>query len=186
VEAVAVVVFCLAAGWSLFSSRELFFQASAESASHMLYPGNAFPECVQVGRYLSAHCPAGSRIAVLGSEPELFFYGHRPSASGYVYMYPLMEPQPFAKAMQEEMIRELVAANADYYVFVGISASWLPRPDSDLSIISWFQDYQRQDLRPVALVQLFGGDQAQYEWSYLNITEAPRAKRWLEIYRKSK
>jgi hypothetical protein len=179
------VLFVMAAAWSLFSSRVLFFQATPESASHLLYPGNAFPECARLGQYLSEHSPADARLAVLGSEPQLFFYSHRRSATGYIYMYPLMEPQPYAKAMQEDMIRELVAANAANYVFVGVSSSWLPRPESDLSIMSWFESYQREHLCPIALVQLFSDDHIQYDWSRVSSPDETRPKRWLEAYRRT-
>ena len=43
--------------------------------------------------------------------------------TGYIYMYPLMEPQPFADQMQQEMIRQIESASTEYTIAVLVSAS---------------------------------------------------------------
>jgi len=48
-------------------------------------PRNPFPESVEVGR-----------IALIGSEPQIYFYVGLIAATGCIYMYPLMENQPYA------------------------------------------------------------------------------------------
>ena len=37
-----------------------------------------------VADYLKSHCAPDARIAVMGSEPEIFFYAHRRSATGHI------------------------------------------------------------------------------------------------------
>jgi len=54
----------------------------------------------------------GERIAVLGSEPQIYFYAKRRSATGYIYTYPLMEPQPYSKQMATEFKQEVEGAKA--------------------------------------------------------------------------
>jgi len=49
-------------------------------------------------------------VAVIGSEPEIYFYAQRHSATGFIYTYSLMEEQRFALAMQKQMIREIEEA----------------------------------------------------------------------------
>ena len=67
---------------------------------------------------------------MLGSEPEIYFYSHRHSATGYIYTYALMEPQKYAQQMQQEMIREIERARPKYLISVAMNYSWLRRPDS--------------------------------------------------------
>ena len=44
---------------------------------------------------LREHSAPDARIAILGSEPEILFYARRHSATGYIYMYDLLEgPNP--------------------------------------------------------------------------------------------
>ena len=66
-----------------------------------------FLSLFRIADYLREHTTPDDTIAVLGSEPEIYFYSHRHSATGYIYTYPLMEPQKYARQMQEEMIREI-------------------------------------------------------------------------------
>ena len=69
-------------------------------------------------------------IAVLGSEPEVFFDAQRRSATGYIYTYGLMEAQPLAESMQEEMINEVERSKPRFIVVVDVRFSWLYGPAS--------------------------------------------------------
>jgi hypothetical protein len=112
-------------GSSLFADRFYLFQATPGQAAAMIYQGNPFREAVQVAGYIKNHSTPDSRIAVLGSEPEIYFYAHRRSATGHVSTYILMQGRPYSHDMQEEMIREIKAAGPEYIVFINIDLSWL-------------------------------------------------------------
>ena len=64
-------------------------------------------EALEIADYIRARTSPSDRIGVLGSEPEIYFYANRISATGYVYVYGLMEQQRYSVRMQEEMIDEL-------------------------------------------------------------------------------
>ena len=66
-----------------------------------------------------------------GSEPQIYFYSHRHSATGYIYTYPLMEPQKYARQMQSEMIHEIESAQPKYLISITMSLSWLRLPQSE-------------------------------------------------------
>lgn len=108
--------------------RELLFRLSPTEACRSLYGYQPFPEAIVLGDYVRAHCPPDARIAVLGSEPEIYFYAHRRSATGYIYTYPLMEHQPFAPQMQRQMAQEIESAEPEFIVQVRTWTSWLSRP----------------------------------------------------------
>ncbi len=107
----------------------------------LLYGDNPFPEAIEIGNYLKEHTGPDDRIAVIGSEPEIYFYSGRKSATGYIYTYPLMEKQAFAHHMQQEMIAEIEQAKPKYIVMVTVQKSWLRRPDSDKTIFDWSEKY---------------------------------------------
>ena len=65
-------------------------------ASRVYVWESPFPEAIKIADYIRTHTAKDASIAVLGSEPEIPFYANRRSASGYIYMYGLMEPQPYA------------------------------------------------------------------------------------------
>jgi hypothetical protein len=54
-----------------------------------IYGHNPFLEAIPVAEYIRSHSSRDDRIAVLGSEPEIYFYAGRRSVTPYVYIYPL-------------------------------------------------------------------------------------------------
>src|SRR5258707_5957015 len=97
---------------------------SPEKIVRSEYGGNPFPEAIAFGKYIKDHSEADARMAVLGSEPEIYFYAQRHSATGYIYTYGLMEPQKYARQMQEEMIHEIESARPRFLVSVVLLNSW--------------------------------------------------------------
>src|SRR5262249_10244089 len=95
-----VLAVCLAV--PLCSERDFFFQLPTPEANRLVNGTNPFPESIKIGEYIRSQSSPDDKIAVLGSEPQIYFYSKRLSATGYIYTYALMEPQPYAHQMQEE------------------------------------------------------------------------------------
>ena len=133
----------------------------------MAYGANPFPEAIRIAEYLKEHTNADDTIAVLGSEPEIYFYSHRHSATGYIYTYGLMEPQQHALPMQREMIQEIEAARPKYLVVVSMNISWLKRPDSENLIFDWFARYCPENFALEGAVTIISADRTDY---YLPLT----------------
>jgi hypothetical protein len=105
-----------------------------------------FAETARVGEYLKAHTPPDARVAVLGSEPEIYFHSHRRAATGQIYMYPLMEATPYALKLQEDTISEIERARPEYLIYVDSPYSWLSRPSSPQRIFEWWKSQWATDL----------------------------------------
>ncbi len=144
----------------------------------------SFPQALQVANYIAAHSRPDARIAVVGSEPEIYFYSHRRAATGYIYTFPLMEAQPFASRMQREMIREIENAAPVYVVIVSVPTSWLRRADSDLTILDWSVRYCRDQMQLDAVVELLGGDPTAQHWNLNGTGIVPRTRYLLEVYKR--
>lgn len=173
--------FLVAAGHSLWASRDVLFLADPMRAARLVYGLNPFPESVRIGEQLAKHCPPDSRIAVIGSEPQIYFYSRRRAATGYLYTYPLVEPQPYAARMQEEMIAEIERARPRYVVFVSVASSWLRRPDSPSRIFEWFTAFQNR-LRLVGFVEFQSDTEVTYRWNPSGLVVSPRSDTWLAIF----
>jgi hypothetical protein len=169
-RALAPVAYAIAFIISLGQQWPVLMQMDAMSITRMRYGGNPFPEAIEVANYIREHTDPNDRIAVLGSEPEIYFYAGRKSATGYIYTYPLMEPQSFAHHMQQEMIAEIEQAKPKYIVTVSVPMSWLVRPDSDRTILEWSERYVGAnyvldgiaDLLPVTTEYHWGAEALQY------------------------
>jgi 4-amino-4-deoxy-L-arabinose transferase-like glycosyltransferase len=62
-----------------------------------------------VGSYLRTAAEPDAPVFVVGSEPEVLFYCGRRSSTRYVIFYPLTDPYPRAKAMEEAMFAQCTA-----------------------------------------------------------------------------
>jgi hypothetical protein len=158
-----VLVFILACGQSVIRQYEFFFELSPQNACRLIYTGNPFLESIEVAKYIKANSTASDQIAVLGSEPEIYFYADRRSATGYMYTYGLMEQQKYAVEMQQEMIRETEAARPAYLVLINIRLSWLWRSTSQMSIFEWYERYKQQ-YELVGIADMVSKDQTVYRW----------------------
>jgi len=136
----------------LYMDRAVFFLLTPSEASRKVYGICPFPEAVEIARYIELHSTPDQRIAVIGSEPEIYFYAHRHSSSGQIYMYPLMEEQPFARRMQKDMIRDIGRNPPEYLVFVAISYSWNASPKSSREVLDWMSDYVK-GMQLVGIIQ---------------------------------
>jgi hypothetical protein len=69
----------------------LFTYTPAE-AVRKIYPGNFFAEMPEFAQRLKNVTPPDSSVFIFGSEPELLFYARRPSATRYIFLFPLYGP----------------------------------------------------------------------------------------------
>jgi hypothetical protein len=143
---------------------DVFFKLSPVEIARKVYGGNPFPESVEVARYLESHTRAGDRIAVLGSEPQILFYAHRLSATGYLYLYPLVEPNPLGPEMKQELIREVSAADPEYIVWVDVPASWTFRVAAAAPIVRWVGDLIESRYVLDGRVAIRGPTRTDYTW----------------------
>jgi hypothetical protein len=141
----ALAILIAAAGSYVVREHRYLFSMSPVELSRELYATNPFIEAPDIARYIREHTSTDDRIAVLGSEPEIYFYAQRISATGYLYTYPLFEPQPYAAKMEEELMHEIEAAQPRYLVYALVGSSWFARenPPVDRPIMSWARSYAR-------------------------------------------
>jgi hypothetical protein len=119
-----VTFYCLLCGCVMFADRLYFFTGTPDEISGAIYPDAPFRAAVKVAACIQNNSAPDSRVAVIGSEPEIYFLAHRRSATGHLSTYILMERRPYSRHMQEEMIREIKAAVPEYIVFINLSSSW--------------------------------------------------------------
>ena len=154
IKFVPLLLFAAALTVPILLDKRISFKVSPNQACGLIYPENPFLESLRIGTYMREHTEPGDTIAVLGSEPEIYFYSHRHSATGYIYMYGLMEPQKYAQQMQGEMIREIEASRPKYLISVAMAYSWLRRPDSAEAIFNWANEYMVQNYTAAGFVNI--------------------------------
>ena len=163
-KAIPAVLFAGVMLWGVWLQRAAFFQLPPPALNQALYGDNPFVEAAVVAGYIREHSGPDARVAVFGSEPEIYFYARRHSATGYIYTDSLMENQPYAATMQHEMIREIESAKPEYFVVVINSYSWMFQESSDMEIWVWAQKYTDEYYDCVGLVDLRRGTPGLNLW----------------------
>lgn len=166
----------LLAGWFV-TERQYCFSIGPIELSRATFGANPFPEALDIAAYIRARTAPTDRIAVLGSEPEIYFYADRASATGYIYTYPFMENQPYSTQMQREMTGEIQAARPAYLVMATMTTSWSDGPFSNQPILRWSQAYSKQcydlvgvaDIGDHATRMVWGPEAAAYNPTTVNV-----------------
>src|SRR5207247_848475 len=87
----------------------LFTYTPAE-AVRKLYPGDFFAEMPEFARRIESVTAPEAPVFIFGAEPELLFYAHRPSATRYIFLFPLYGPYGNAREKQMAAAAEIERA----------------------------------------------------------------------------
>ena len=171
---------------TVFHHRAVFFVLSPDQVCKSLYRANPFIECRQISRYISEHSAPDARIAILGSEPEILFYARRRSATGYLAMYDLTAPHPYAREMQREMIAEIEAARPEYLIFFKQPVSWDLRLDFDRAmntdLLAWVPKFAQDFYEPIG--EVIVKPESEYYWGNDMPHRSLAGEQFISIYKR--
>ena len=164
---------------SVYQHRDFLFKMTPIQLSREVFGLNPFPETLQIAQFIKGNTEKNDRIAVFGSEPQIYFYADRHAASGYVYMYALMENHDFALSMQKEMIQEIECSQPKFIVFVNVPTSWLRSRTSHTLLLNWLQNFQSKYYKLVGLTTISEQD-TRYLWGQ-NLKWPPNSPIWIAV-----
>jgi len=180
--AVSVCIMTIVFVYPVLMQKKYFFKLSPVEACRVTYGPNPFPESLEVAKYIHKNTDTNERIAVLGSEPQIYFYAKRRSATSYIYMYTLTEPHKYAREMQQEMIRQIESCNPKYVVVVTIPTSWLMRPDSERLLMNWMPGFLEQRYTISGIADIISPTNTIYKWGNETLSYNPRSISIIAIY----
>lgn len=171
---------------NLVFESSTYFLSSPETVCRTIYgPDCPFAESPPLADYLREHTTPQDTIAVLGSEPQIYFYARRLPATGHIYTYALMEDQRYAHEFQEQMIREIEAARPQYVVYIKMKFSWLDTPQSDPTLMKWFERYQAQNLKLVGVVERDRPTHSKFRWDERGLREHKSVRAVILVYKRT-
>jgi len=173
-------------GYMFFSTvgrfKEHFFKDSPERlCTRMFGSSNPFPESQKIAEFLRANTTEEDKVAVIGSEPQICFYSRRLPATGYIYMYPLMENQAFSQAMQKDMIAEVEQSKPKYLVYINSPLSWLRKEYSSNDVFDWFNRYKMK-YKLVGIVDITPQQKTRYVWREALATYTEKGQTRISVY----
>ena len=124
-SAIRVGILILVLGIPILIQKDIFFSLPTFKVTRLIYGLNPFSESLEIAKYIRDHSEKDDKVAVLGSEPQIYFFSQRKSATRHLYMYPLMETHAYARQMQAEMTREIEEAQPEFIVVANLAGSWI-------------------------------------------------------------
>ncbi|MEP6645588.1 MAG: glycosyltransferase family 39 protein [Saprospiraceae bacterium] len=114
----------------VISEKEYFFYPDPVNIHQRFYGINMFPELERIGKELSNRVPEGSRIGVMGSEPEVLVAADREGCSKHLFMYPILSDPELSPPLQDEYVNEIESCSPEYIVW-------------NLGVLSWAAGYDK-------------------------------------------
>jgi len=178
-------VFVIALITIVNGKKEYYLNPDAETISRTYYGGNPFIESPVIADYIKEHSAENDKIAVLGSEPQIYFYADRHAATGHIYTYALMEKQSYNKKMQQEMIAEIESNKPEYLVFCAVATSWLQRPESPTLIFEWGSSYLQKYYKVVGIADIVSPYETKYKWDADAVNYQPVSGNFISVFKRS-
>jgi 4-amino-4-deoxy-L-arabinose transferase-like glycosyltransferase len=170
----------LAAHW------DVLVQFSLPRATETVYHNNPFPYSMKIAEIIKEKTSTEDRIAIFGNEPQILFYSHRKSATPFIYLFSLVEDQPFAQQFRDEMMHQVESASPKILVFTRVQSESGKRSAEWEALEDWFFNFAGAQYTLTA------------RFEYLNITDTvlvtdpvllakkPAHLFWISIYEKRK
>ncbi len=83
-----------------------------------------FPDSRMAARHIAELSPPGSRVLMVGEEPEVLYEAQRLNSTRFVVSFPLVYPTPLIKKYQEEAIHDIQAHPPAVIILVRAGMSW--------------------------------------------------------------
>ena len=141
---ITIVTFCF-----FYGHRDYFFVQPSKNATEMMSTGSPFVISEDVAHYIENHSAPNDRICLVGAEPQIFFLSKRKSASGYIYVYPLLDKQKYAQTMTDEFIAQSEQSKPAILVYSSKSV-FENGANLDSKLYQWFTGF-KQHYKLVAL-----------------------------------
>jgi hypothetical protein len=126
-----------------------------------IYEWNPFPESVAIGRFIAEHSEPDDRVFVFGSEPQIYYYARRRSATRFIYTYPLSAPPDAALGRQREVLASLRSAPPRFIVGVFLQKSLSEEEQTPTILRDGLRALVAERYRPVGIVPQRGDGQAE-------------------------
>ena len=166
-NAVPGLVCALALIGNALQNSDAWFTLSPGQLIRGMYGPELFTELQPVADYIRTNSTPADRVAVLGSEPEVYFLSQRHSATGYIYVYPLFEHHPYAATMQQDMIRDVETNRPKFVVFMRVSRSWGmtdENQDQYRSFLDWWNGSYQTNYFLMGMAEMDASATSHYFW----------------------
>lgn len=146
-------------GATIIGNSAVWFSNTPKEAAEEIYHTTLYSDARQAADYIRLHTAKSDKIAVIGSEPEIYFYARRRGSTGFIYAYPFLERHAYAGKMQEQAIAEIERNRPEFVAFVSNETSFEPVEGVEQRIFDWWPKYWSKNLDVVSSLETRQGEQ---------------------------
>ena len=154
-----------AAGSYIHNNRSLFSAGSQDELIREIYGQDFFNATKKAGEYVAKHSNENSTVAIFGAEPEIWFYAQRKAASGYLYVYPLLEHHKFVQLMRQQFYEEVKKNQPEILVYTSNAGTWYADYSVQTEMFNWYKQYRDSTFRRIGLINIPYDAPTTYDWS---------------------
>lgn len=170
---------------SIFINSGYYFSPDVHNIIRGAYGDNPFEESKEVGRYLKSRAQPGDKVAVLGSEPQIFLYSGMKSPSRHTFVAFIVSLNPNSKKWQDELVQDVEKDKPKYLVIVYHPYSWALDPKSDMTAYNWMWNYARANYHPIGYADMISRNDTRYKWDAEALSYRPEGKEYLTVYERN-
>ena len=180
-----IPLLCLSAAFyfTVKEQKDYFYKNSPDQVTQNMYGTHYFTVKRDLALELPQHISDKNKpICVFGHEPEIFYYAHLRSASGFLYLYPALESQPYAQQMADKFIHETEAADPEILIYLYDTVP-SQNPVTSEYLKKWIDNYKK-NYRIIGQVYVENGS-PKIEWqSDTSKVFLPKNPYYALVYRK--
>lgn len=162
---VALGILVLASYSNMSALKKYYFNVNSTQLLRQVYGLNPFPESKVIADRLNTMLRPEDKIAVFGTEIQMYFYTNKISPSRFAGSGALLE-FPVAKAddWQKEFISDVEKANPRFLVFYSHAISWLANPKVNNLIFPWFDKFSAEKYNLIGFADMYDTT-TNYVWA---------------------
>lgn len=162
--------------WPVLAHRGYWFQEDHRTILRRAYDNNPFQEMANISAELKKRCAPEDKIAIIGSEPELFLYTERSSALSHLFFQGVVQPHKRKAQFQQQIREELWGGKPRFVVLPGAQYEHL----KDDPLVKEIVDRLPKDYHTVCVVDIME-DHSQITWDPSPEQALPKTLYWVLV-----
>ena len=162
---IALGILVLASFSNISALKKYYFNTNSTQLLRQVYGLNPFPESKVIADKLNTLMKPEDKLAVFGTEIQMYFYTNKISPSRFAGSGALLEfPIKKADEWQKEFINDVEKANPRFLVFYSHPISWLANPNVNNLIFPWFDKFSAEKYNLIGYADMYD-NMTNYVWA---------------------
>ena len=144
--------------------KKYYFNKNNTQLLRQVYGLNPFPESKVIADKLNTMMKPEDKLAVFGTEIQMYFYTKKISPSRFAGSGALLEfPVKKSEEWQNEFISDVEKADPKYLVFYSHPISWMANPNVKNLIFPWFDKFSTEKYNLIGFADMYDNT-TNYVW----------------------